>query len=137
MHTCEFCLSKFDCRPQVKNPRACLKPECQRQRQRANEREWKERNPKYLNAKYHQAKREVREKRIQQVAAVLKKCLSIGRDLLGRTFELERIAAFLERWLLDLGMRQINQFWTDEIQNESANLAGGLLPKDLQTSCEL
>ena len=134
MHACEFCLSKFDCRPQVKNPRACLKPDCQRLRQRANEREWHERNPKYLDNEYHRSQREVRLKRILAITTLLKKCMSIGRDLLGIRFNADEIAAFLERWLLDLGLRQINKFWTEEIVNESTNLDRGLAKENLQTS---
>ena len=68
--------------------------------------------------------RESRGKRIREIAAVLKKCLSVGRDLLGMKFKAEEIASFLERRLLRLGVRQINKFWTDEIQSESTNLAG-------------
>jgi hypothetical protein len=127
MHACEFCLTNFECRPQVKSPRACLKPECQRLRQRANEREWRDSNPKYLDKKYHQCQREGREKRIVAITEALKRCLSVGRDLLGLKFKADEIATFLKRWLLDLGMRQINKFWSGEIQRESTNLEGGLV----------
>ena len=41
MHICEFCNIQYEPRKQVQNPRACNKNECQKARQRKNEKEWK------------------------------------------------------------------------------------------------
>ena len=40
MSTCKFCNTSFSARPQVKNPQACSKKECQKLRQRKNEKDW-------------------------------------------------------------------------------------------------
>jgi hypothetical protein len=128
MHACEFCLSDFEARPQVKSPRACPKPDCQRKRQRANERAWHERNPVYSDVKYHQAKREERVNRILAVVAALKRCLEVGGSLLGLSFKPAEFAPALERWFLRLGVRQINKFWPDKIINDLEQVRAGAQP---------
>ena len=114
MRCCEFCHDEFESRPQVKKPRACGKPECQRLRQRANERTWHERNPMYSDAKYHEDQRRLRKSRIQRLAVTLQRCLQVGRDLLGLTLAADKFAEILEVFLLRLGVRQINKFWPEE-----------------------
>ena len=63
MCTCEFCNTEFEPRPQVKNPRACSN--CQNARQRANEKEWRNRHLGLYDGKYHQVKRESRNAAIK------------------------------------------------------------------------
>jgi hypothetical protein len=128
MGCCEFCHEEYKHRPQVKNPRACAKPECQKLRQQANEREWRDRNPGFWDAEYHEAQRDVRRKRIQAIAEILKRCLQVGRDLLGLQFGAADLGDFLERSLLELGVRQINKFWNAGIVKESRGLDAVLAP---------
>ena len=126
MCRCEFCYSKFDHRPQVKNPRACLKPECQELRQRANEREWRERHPGYADTKYHQIRRGQRAKKIQDAVAIVMKCLRVGREVLGIDLAIDVFSDFVESFLFDLGVRQINKFWSLENVDDSASISGGV-----------
>ena len=126
MRSCEFCHCEFEHRPQVKSPRACLSLECQRSRQRANEREWRERHPGYADAKYHKIRRQQRAGKIKSTAAALMKCVRVGRELLGIDLAVDVFRDFLERFLFELGVRQINKFCVNEIFDESAGLGGAL-----------
>lgn len=115
MHCCEFCVSEYEARPQVKNPRACQKPECQRERQRVNEREWHERHPGlYSNAVYHAAKRQQRIRQIQSIAAAFQKCFQVGVSVCGVKIAMAEFCEIFERFFLRLGLRQINKFWKFE-----------------------
>jgi hypothetical protein len=134
MHCCKFCLSEFDARPQVKNPRACLKPECQLKRQRANEREWRERHPALRGTRYHAIRRAQRTIRIQAAATTIKRCLQVGVDLMGVRISVGEFSQILENFLLDLGVRQINKFWDFENVDEIASLDSFLNQRISQTS---
>ncbi len=123
MYRCEFCHCQFASRPQVKRPRACPEPECQRRRQRTNEREWRERHVGYADAKYHSVRREQRHRRIGAILEVLMKCISVGKDLLGMKIITEEFKEFLARFLLQLGVRQINKFWPVENVDASSGLS--------------
>jgi hypothetical protein len=124
MCRCEFCHCEFEGRPQVKHPRACPKPECQRLRQRTNEREWRERHEGYADARYHSIRRDQRKQRIEAIVEILTKCLSVGKDLLGMKIATEEFKHFLAQFLLRLGVRQINKFWPSENIDESNILRG-------------
>ena len=125
MHCCEFCLSDYEVRPQVKNPRACLKPECQGKRQRANEREWRARHLGLYDFRYHAAKREQRTRWIQAIAKLFQKCIQMGANLTGMELRMAEFGNVFEKFLLGLGVRQINKFWKAENVQDFAILAIG------------
>lgn len=111
MHCCEFCVSDYESRPQVKNPRACQKAECQHERQRANEREWRERHQGLYNVDYHSAKKQQRIRRLQSIMVALQKCFQVGVSLSGVKIAMAEFSKIFEGFILGLGVRQINKFW--------------------------
>lgn len=109
MCICEFCHTSFKPRAQVKHPRAC--PRCQGKRQRANEKAWYERNPKYLDKLYHSVKKKQRMKRIWGIVEILCECVKVGKDFLRHRLDLENIRTFFSQFLAHIGIRKINKFW--------------------------
>ena len=126
MHCCEFCLADFEVRPQVKKPRACQKPECLKKRQCANEREWRGRHLGLYDSKYHEVMRGRRLERIQLIATAFQKCIQIGVNLTGMDLKLAEFGVAFEKFLLGLGVRQINKFWMLENAHDFTDLAIGL-----------
>lgn len=114
VHCCEFCLTDYEARPQVKNPRACQKPECQCARQRANEREWRVRHPGLYETQYHAVQRQKRIRQIQSIALIFQKCFQMGASLSGVRVGMVEFSKIFEGFLLGLGVRQINKFWKVE-----------------------
>ena len=112
-HQSEFCPASFYPRPQVKNPRACERTECQRKRQRSNELAWRARNETSQDAEYHRICRQGRLKRLQEFAAIMSRCLSTGATFLNESISLGPIQDILLRFLLELGVRKINKFWPE------------------------
>lgn len=106
MRNCEFCHTEFYPRPQVKKPRAC--PCCQVQRQRSNEKDWRNRNPKYSMAMYHEIMRRKRERKIRAVTEALSDCIKVGREMSGLKFESKELAALLSEFIVGLGVRRLN-----------------------------
>ncbi len=131
---CEFCLSKFCPRPQVKNPRGCEKPGCQYQRQRANEREWRSKQSDYPGKKYYEVNRSQRRKRIQSFLYLLLKCFETGRKLLGVQIQTGDFSEFLEKALFDLGVRRINKFWPEENASDLVGLDEMTMHRFMSTS---
>ena len=112
MCTCEFCNTEFTPRPQVKNPRACTN--CQKTRQRANEKSWRNTSLGLYDGKYHQVKRECRKVEIQTKVQDLVRCIEVGGTLLGLALTKEIQASFQEfflKFLINLGIRRANKFW--------------------------
>ena len=105
---CAFCHIQFQPRPQVKRPKACQG--CQRARQRANEYDWRKRNPKYSDPAYHQIQRALRRKRLMAAAALLAQCVQVGKELLGLCIRVEELSALLSEMLLAIGVRRVNKF---------------------------
>ena len=124
MHCCEFCLSEYPVRPQVINPRACTNPECQLKRQRLNEREWRLRHPELRGTRYHSIRRQQRAQRILALAAILRRCLQVGVDLLGIQIGMDSFLEILQGFLIKTGVRRINKFWKFEEVNDLADLNG-------------
>ena len=122
MHCCEFCLADYEVRPQVKKPRACQLPECQAKRQRANEYEWRGRHLGLYDSKYHEVMRERRARRIRSIATSFQKCIQIGVTLAGVDLKLAEFGLVFEKFLLGLGVRQINKFWMLENAQDFAGL---------------
>lgn len=114
MKNCEFCLSEFEPRPQVKNPRACKHQSCQRQRQRANEKEWRNLQVGYPGENYYQIRKLQRKKRITDVVQSLIKCFEAGRKFFGVDILMEEFSQILEAALFRIGVRRINKFWQAE-----------------------
>lgn len=123
MKCCEFCLTEFHPRPQVKKPRACSRVECQKLRQIQNEKEWRERNPEYPGEKYYEIKRSQRKRRIQSIAKSLIKCIEVGGKLFGIEIIMEDFSRILEELLFGLGVRRINKFWNFTSVSFSDDLA--------------
>ena len=126
MHCCEFCLSEYTARPQVINPRACQKLECQLSRQRLNERDWRLRHPELRGTRYHSVRRQQRLQRILMMATILQQCLQIGVDLLGIKIGIVPFSEDLKKFLLNIGVRRINKFWKFEDVNDLADLNGAV-----------
>ena len=120
MHCCEFCSTHFLSRPQVKNPRACSN--CQKLRQRANEREWHEKHTHFDDA-YHGIRRKQREQKIFKLVSILIACLRVGQSLSGIKFDSEKFTKILEVSFLELGVRQINKFCELEKLLDSRSLS--------------
>ena len=123
MKCCEFCLAEFHPRPQVKNPRACENINCQKVRQRQNEKEWRSKNSEYPGEKYYEIKRVQRIRRIKSVLESLIKCFEVGGKLFGFKIIMEEFSRILEGLLFKLGVRQINKFWNFTSDRHSDDLA--------------
>ena len=99
-------------RPQAKRPRACRN--CQKLRQKANEKDWRERNPGIYDANYHTIKKKVREARIEEISIKATACLSRGALLVGLCIDSLKIGAKILKLLLFVGLREINKLWPEE-----------------------
>ena len=113
MCTCEFCHTQFSPRPQVKRPRAC--PSCQTLRQRDNENCWRKENPRYSSPLYHELRRKERERKLKAAADALSKCIRIGKDMIGLNLEMAELGPVLAEFLITLGVRRVNKFWSSEL----------------------
>jgi hypothetical protein len=112
MCTCEFCNTEFEPRPQVKNPRACSN--CQKARQRANEKSWRNKHLGLYDGKYHQVKRECRKAAIKTKVKDLIKCVEVGGTLLGIAITKEIQESFCDiflKFFASLGIRRANKVW--------------------------
>ncbi len=114
MHKCEFCHIEFSPRPQVKNPRACKLDQCQAQRQRSNEKAWKERHSNEYDKEYHSIQRDKRLKAIEKVLESILKCFEVGSKLTGKNIHIDDFKAYFATFIFRLGIRRINKFWNNE-----------------------
>jgi len=111
MCTCEFCGKSFCPRAQVKNPRACSRKGCQRERQRRNELEWRRKNSDRYGPEYFKKWRKSAHKRKMKIKVVLVKSLEIGcRFMEDGRFSLADLNALVTDFLNTLGVRDINKF---------------------------
>lgn len=112
MHTCEFCLTEYVPCPQVKNPRACSN--CQKLRQRANEKAWRLKNLGLYGGQFHHDQRKERKTEVETRITRLVRCIDVGSTLLGVAFADDSREAF-KKWLLhsvlDAGTRRANKLW--------------------------
>lgn len=134
MHCCEFCLSEYVVRPQVKNPRACKAFNCQLKRQRLNEREWRLNHPELRGTRYYSIRRQQRLQRILMMAAILQRCLQIGVELMGVKIGMSPFSEDFKQFLLNTGVRRINKFWHFEEASDFADLDVNLKHLKMQTS---
>lgn len=109
MHKCEFCFSNFHARPQVKRPRAC--PNCQKKRQRANEKAWHIKHKDQFDQRYHQVQKMIRFKLIKQVLVEFLKYLRVGCSIHGQQLHWGLFESYFLKFLGDLGIRRVNKFW--------------------------
>jgi hypothetical protein len=111
VHQCEFCGASFHPRHQVKNPRACMRAECQKKRQRSNELEWRQNNAAVSDPQYHHICKLARLKRLRQISELLGRCIRTGAAFLNEKFLFESMQEVLLQFLLELGIRKVNKFW--------------------------
>jgi len=123
LHRCEFCQTEYRPRAQVKNPKACLNADCQRARQRANEKAWREQHTHLSSKEYHRVRRKQRAHKLQAVVASILKCLEVGARFLNQPVEHGAFLEFLEAFVLELGIRRANKFWPGEIVCDGAMLS--------------
>ncbi len=108
---CSFCNSKYEVRPQVKNPIACKKKECQFKRQRKNEKDWRLRNQGLYDAKYHKIQRQERKKKLKVMSEEILKMIKIGQVYLGEKLNLVLMHEVLEKFIYNFGIRHANKLW--------------------------
>jgi hypothetical protein len=116
MHECNYCSTIYEPRSQVKNPKACNKKECQRARQRDNERDWREKNKAHYEKDYFEQQRAKRDSIIKDTVADVARCIEVGKQFLSETgklegFNLDKFKDALEYFFSALGIRNINKFW--------------------------
>jgi len=111
MHECTICHNQFSPRPQVKTPKACANPSCQKTRQKLNEKSWRERNQGLYDGLYHRTKRSVRLKKLSRFSDQLSKCLQMGIAMLGLAIDFKLMESFFQRFLAGLGIRLANKLW--------------------------
>jgi len=107
--SCEFCGEKFCPRPQTRNPRAC--PNCQADRQKANEKEWRQRNqpiipppPEYF-VKWRQRRRNL----FEDLADSIVYCISVVAPKSGMTIDEAVLSRMLRKLFFALGIRRVKQ----------------------------
>ena len=111
MHKCEFCNAMFQARPQVKRPRACQ--QCQKKRQRENEKSWHIKNKSDFDSRYHKTRKIQRTAKLQKIARSIFELIETGKKFLHRNIRLDRFDEFLFLFLKDLGIRHVNKLWID------------------------
>ena len=105
-----FCHTSFLPRPQVKNPRACQLKSCQLERQKANEKAWREQNWGLYDSKYHSIRKVQRHRTINHMTTQVVSCIKAGKTLLGHHLDLEVIKEYLAELFLSLGIRKLKKF---------------------------
>ena len=108
---CTFCNEIFTPRPQVKSPKACSNPKCQRARQKSNEIAWKERNRPNHDATYHRIRRGLRVKKLREMISLLVAAMCVGGRLNNFAFNVLAMTEFLVRVVTELGSRRANKLW--------------------------
>ena len=94
VHQCEFCRASFHPRPQVKNPRACNRQDCQKKRQSSNELEWREKSGTQSDPKYHSIRKEARLKQLRVISLAVTDCFKKGATFLKEQFSGESFQVF-------------------------------------------
>lgn len=113
MHCCEFCHTLFTSRPQTKNPRACNKDCCQKARQKANEREWRDRNKDYYDKQDHYTYQVHRNKLIEKIISFFIDALTIGANFKNYHINIGLIKPLFHKFLFQTGIRKIKKLWND------------------------
>lgn len=113
MCSCEFCFNSYEPRAQVNNPRACNRKDCQRKRQRDNEKTWHNQpeNKRTYDNKYHNIMKQKRLEILKKKALVMAKAVEVGCRFYHKEVCKEEIGKFLQQFFMIIGSRQINKFW--------------------------
>ena len=116
LHTCEFCSTQFEPRPQIKNPKACNKETCQRARQRQNENDWHQKHKDFYikNAKYHKEQRIERYRLIMQIINDLLDAMFSGFRFKKIQVNCELFKTLFHNFMCRIGIRKINKFYSAE-----------------------
>jgi hypothetical protein len=112
MTKCEFCPKFFTPRPETKKARACNNRECQRKRQRLNEKEWRISHKAECGDSGAQYYRAYRSKRLEFFVGLVErilKALRVGCTFLHESFSVDEFQEFLIRFLTQLGIRRANK----------------------------
>ncbi len=127
--TCEFCSTLFEPRPQTKNPRACNNNnnQCQRERQRANEREWREKNQSVYDSEYHEIQKDKRAKQIEEAYQLILKCLETGSTFLNQKTNFNEFMKIFYRIFFSLGVKRINKLCPPDKLNNLKSLSSAVI----------
>jgi len=106
--TCNYCTDIYEPRSQVKNPQACNKEQCQKLRQRDNEKKWHQKNKGLYDKKYHQIKKSVRDKAVIKIVSQLTNALLTGLRFEGKIL---CNSSILDQYFSSLGIRSLNKLW--------------------------
>jgi len=106
---CSYCGIEFQPRPQVKNPRACLKEVCQRQRQRDNEKAWHKRHSGQYDRQYQRVKAIQRTQSLKEKTERLMNWIRLGSRLTQEETDLEGLTEAFARFCQELGVRTLNK----------------------------
>lgn len=121
MHRCEFCTTYFQARPQVKHPRACKN--CQKLRQRDNEKTWHFKHKTSFDRKYHAIQKSQRLVSIKIVSVNICHWIRTGALFYGNSFLNADWENSFFVFLVRLGIRKVNKFWTFKIVSDFKNLS--------------
>jgi hypothetical protein len=108
-NSCKYCHDTYQARPQVKNPQACNKSQCQKLRQANNEKLWRQKNQNLYDKKYHRIKKSVRDSQVKKIVAELIESFMTGLRFKGKMFSETHI---LYQFFNSLGIRFLNKFYT-------------------------
>jgi hypothetical protein len=113
MCTCEFCTNLYEPRSQVKYPRACNRKDCQRRRQRTNEKDWHNlpENKRLYDAKYYYDRKEKNRGILRKRVVFTAKAIEVGCRFFDEEVAHEAIESFLNQFFTSIGLRQINKLW--------------------------
>ena len=109
MTKCEFCQESFTPRAQTKKARACEERECQRKRQRLNEKEWRFNNKDDYGSKYYADYRKGRLRLILELVERLLEVLRVGSTALHENFSIDNFKEILVPFFSRLGIRRVNK----------------------------
>lgn len=121
MHRCEFCNTCFQSRPQVKHPRACQN--CQKQRQRGNEKTWHFKHKTNFDRKYHAIQKAQRLGSIKSVSVNICHWIKTGALFYGNSFLNSDWENSFLVFLVGLGIRKVNKFWSLQLVHDFTNLS--------------
>jgi len=113
MCTCAYCHKSFTPRPQVKNPRACSTRDCQKKRQRDNEKAWRINNKGLYGRDYHNSQKQSRIREIRSKSASILRALKIGYDFLGGNLDWVHFEVKVFQFFVSLGLRRLNKLWLE------------------------
>jgi len=112
-HKCEFCGVSFKPRSQVKKPRACAQPVCQKKRQRSNELACRQKDGPQRDSDYHRVCKAVRLQKLKEISKRVTACIHTGAIYLKEKVLDEFLQDFFLQFLIGVGIRKVNKFWPE------------------------